>query len=141
MIRRIAREIVLQSLFQIDFTKCEPAFALETAVEFQTEGDEEKTVVEVHKEEELAKAKEYAETLLNGITKAILKLLIPALASMLLTGPLKECLQPTETFCVLRLMKCCLQRKSLLPALLLTKQLKLPSCTVLTSLLVSSTVF
>lgn len=67
MIRRIAREIVLQSLFQIDFTKCEPAFALETAVEFQTEGDEEKTVVEVHKEEELAKAKEYAETLLNGI--------------------------------------------------------------------------
>ena len=60
MIRRIAREIVLQSLFQIDFTKCEPAFALAAAVEFQTEGDEDKAVVDVHKEEELAKAKEYA---------------------------------------------------------------------------------
>ncbi len=67
MIRRIAREIVLQSLFQIDFTKCEPAFALAAAVEFQTEGDEDKAVVDVHKEEELAKAKEYAEKLLDGI--------------------------------------------------------------------------
>lgn len=67
MIRRIAREIVLQSLFQIDFTKCEPVFALAAAVEFQTEGDEDKAVVDVHKEEELAKAKEYAEKLLDGI--------------------------------------------------------------------------
>jgi len=42
MIRRIAREIVLQSLFQIDFTGCEPENALAAAVAFQTEGDDEK---------------------------------------------------------------------------------------------------
>lgn len=67
MIRRIAREIVLQSLFQIDFTGCEPESALAAALEFQTEGDEEKVIVSVHKEDELAKAKEYAELLLKGI--------------------------------------------------------------------------
>lgn len=32
MSRRIARELVLQSLFQIDFTECEPQAALEAAM-------------------------------------------------------------------------------------------------------------
>lgn len=32
MSRRIARELVLQSLFQIDFTECEPQSALEAAL-------------------------------------------------------------------------------------------------------------
>ena len=67
MIRRIAREMVLQSLFQIDFTKCEPETALQAALEYQKEGDEDKTVVDAHKEEELTKAMEYAQKLMDGI--------------------------------------------------------------------------
>ncbi len=67
MIRRIAREMVLQSLFQIDFTKCEPEAALQAALEYQKEGDEDKTVVDAHKEEELTKAMEYAQKLMDGI--------------------------------------------------------------------------
>ena len=67
MIRRIAREMVLQSLFQIDFTKCEPEVALQAALEYQKEGDEDKTVVDAHKEEELTKAMEYAQKLMDGI--------------------------------------------------------------------------
>ena len=35
MIRRIARELVLQSLFQVDFTKTEPEAALAAAMEAQ----------------------------------------------------------------------------------------------------------
>lgn len=71
MIRRIAREMVLQSLFQIDFTKCEPEAALQAALEYQKEGDEDKTIVDVHKEEELTKAMEYAQKLMNGILSNI----------------------------------------------------------------------
>lgn len=71
MIRRIAREMVLQSLFQIDFTKCEPEAALQAALECQKEGDEDKTIVDVHKEEELTKAMEYAQKLMNGILSNI----------------------------------------------------------------------
>lgn len=55
MIRRTAREIVLQSLFQIDFTGCDPEKALEAALE-------------EHAHEAAAKARSYAEMLLNGIT-------------------------------------------------------------------------
>ena len=71
MIRRIAREMVLQSLFQLDFTKCEPEAALQAALECQKEGDEDKTIVDVHKEEELTKAMEYAQKLMNGILSNI----------------------------------------------------------------------
>ena len=41
MIRRVAREMVLQSLFQMDFTQAEPAEALAIALEVQQ--DEEKS--------------------------------------------------------------------------------------------------
>lgn len=67
MIRRIAREIVLQSLFQIDFTKCDPESAIQMAWEYQKEGDNDKVVVDSHKEEELAKAMGYAQKLMEGI--------------------------------------------------------------------------
>ena len=52
MIRRVAREMVLQSLFQMDFTQAEPAEALAIALEVQQ--DEEKS-------EEAEKAVAYAE--------------------------------------------------------------------------------
>ncbi len=54
MIRRTAREIVLQSLFQIDFTGCSPEQALEAALE-------------EHEPEAAAKARGYAQMLLQGI--------------------------------------------------------------------------
>ena len=41
MIRRVAREMVLQSLFQMDFTQAAPAEALAIALEVQQ--DEEKS--------------------------------------------------------------------------------------------------
>ena len=58
MIRRVAREMVLQSLFQMDFTQAEPAEALAIALEVQQ--DEEKS-------EEAAKAVIYAEKVLKAI--------------------------------------------------------------------------
>lgn len=72
MSRRLAREVVLQSLFQIDFTACEAAQALSSAL---AEHDEfiylEETEVEVEelqaKKASCLKAKEYAETVLNGV--------------------------------------------------------------------------
>ena len=67
MIRRIAREIVLQGLFQIDFTGCAPEAALNAAYEYQLDGDDEKSVVDARKEEELTKAFEYAKKLMAGI--------------------------------------------------------------------------
>lgn len=54
MIRRIAREVVLQSLFQIDFAKTETEAALEASLA-------------EHQEKEAAKAKPYAEKTLQGV--------------------------------------------------------------------------
>ena len=54
MIRRIAREIVLQSLFQIDFSRCDAAGALEASLA-------------EHEEKDAAKAKAYAEKTLSGV--------------------------------------------------------------------------
>jgi len=57
MIRRVAREMVLQSLFQMDFTDAKPEEALHIALEVQQ--DEEKS-------EEASKAVGYAEKVLKG---------------------------------------------------------------------------
>jgi N utilization substance protein B len=57
MIRRVAREMVLQSLFQMDFTQAGPEEALAIALEVQQ--DEENS-------EEAAKAVEYADKVLKG---------------------------------------------------------------------------
>lgn len=54
MIRRIAREVVLQSLFQIDFSKCEPEAALNAALA-------------EHEEENAPKARDYASDVLAGV--------------------------------------------------------------------------
>lgn len=53
MIRRVAREMVLQSLFQVDFSNVEPEAALEAALVEQETG-------------EAKKAYAYAETVLKG---------------------------------------------------------------------------
>lgn len=73
MSRRVAREVVLQSLFQIDFTACEVEQALNSSLaehdEFiyleETEGElaEELQV----KKASCLKAKAYAEAVLNGV--------------------------------------------------------------------------
>ncbi len=60
MIRRVARKMVLQSLFQMDFTEAEPAEALAIALEVQQ--DEENS-------EEAVKALKYAEKVLKGTTE------------------------------------------------------------------------
>ena len=54
MIRRIAREVALQSLFQIDFNSCEAAVAVEASL---TE----------HDEENAPKAYDYALQLVQGV--------------------------------------------------------------------------
>ena len=54
MIRRIARELVLQSLFQIDFAQVDCEAALNAAVEERSDKSAEK-------------AKEYARDVLNGV--------------------------------------------------------------------------
>ena len=54
MIRRIARELVLQSLFQIDFAQVDCEAALNAAVEERSDKSAEKT-------------KEYAQDVLNGV--------------------------------------------------------------------------
>lgn len=54
MIRRIARELVLQSLFQIDFAQADCEAALNAAVEERSDKSAEK-------------AKEYAQDVLNGV--------------------------------------------------------------------------
>lgn len=53
-IRRIAREVALQSLFQIDFNSCEAAAAVEAAVA-------------EHEEQNAAKAQSYALSLVEGV--------------------------------------------------------------------------
>lgn len=60
MIRRVARKMVLQSLFQMDFTEAEPSEALAIALEVQQ--DEENS-------EEAVKALKYAEKVLKGTTE------------------------------------------------------------------------
>ena len=62
MIRRVAREMVLQSLFQMDFTQAEPAEALAIALEVQK--DEENS-------EEAVKAEKYAEKVLKGTAEML----------------------------------------------------------------------
>ena len=62
MIRRVAREMVLQSLFQMDFTQAEPAEALAIALEVQQ--DEEKS-------EEASNAVKYAEKVLKGTAEKL----------------------------------------------------------------------
>ena len=72
MSRRLAREVVLQSLFQIDFNEC----TVESALTSSLEEHEEFAWLEMQ-EEALAeasakiasslKAKEYAECVLNGV--------------------------------------------------------------------------
>lgn len=54
MIRRIARELVLQSLFQIDFAQVDCEAALNAAVEERSDKSAEK-------------AKKYAQDVLNGV--------------------------------------------------------------------------
>ena len=54
MIRRIARELVLQSLFQIDFAQVDCEAALNAAVEERSDKSAEQ-------------AKEYAQDVLNGV--------------------------------------------------------------------------
>lgn len=54
MIRRIARELVLQSLFQIDFSEGEGANALNAAIEERADKSAEK-------------ARTYAQDVLNGV--------------------------------------------------------------------------
>ena len=83
MIRRIARELVLQSLFQIDFAQVDCEAALNAAVEERSDKSAEK-------------AKEYAQDVLN----------------MLLTGPWSVCRLSTVIFCGSPFMKCFLQQKS-----------------------------
>ena len=62
MIRRVAREMVLQSLFQMDFTRAEPAEALAIALEVrQDEGNGA----------EAAKAAAYAEKVLKGTAEKL----------------------------------------------------------------------
>lgn len=57
MIRRVAREMVLQSLFQMDFTQAGPEEALAIALEVQQEEENS---------EEAVKAVEYADKVLKG---------------------------------------------------------------------------
>lgn len=73
MSRRVAREVVLQSLFQIDFTACEAEQALNSSL---AEHDEfiylEETECELAEELQVKKAsclkaKAYAEAVLNGV--------------------------------------------------------------------------
>ena len=62
MSRRVAREMVLQSLFQMDFTQAEPAEALAIALEVrQDEGNGA----------EAAKAAAYAEKVLKGTAEKL----------------------------------------------------------------------
>ena len=60
MIRRVGREMVLQSLFQMDFTQADPEESLKIALEVQR--DEEKS-------EEAEKAFGYAEKVLKGVSE------------------------------------------------------------------------
>lgn len=58
MIRRLSREVVLQSLFQIDFTNCNKEAALEASLA-------------EHNPKDAEKAKAYAVKTLNGILEHV----------------------------------------------------------------------
>lgn len=98
MIRRIARELVLQSLFQIDFAQVDCEAALNAAVEERSDKSAEK-------------AKEYAQDVLNGVL-ANSEAIDAGSVSMLLTGPWSVCRLSTVIFCGSPFMKCFLQQKS-----------------------------
>lgn len=65
MIRRTAREMVLQSLFQMDFTDAKPEEALEIAEEVQDGMNGLPAAAAAHRDE-VAKAMPYARTVLLG---------------------------------------------------------------------------
>ncbi len=72
MSRRLAREVVLQSLFQIDFTACEAEQALNSSIaehdEFIYLNDAEGEAEELQaKKAACLKDKDYAATILNGV--------------------------------------------------------------------------
>lgn len=72
MSRRLAREVVLQSLFQIDFTACEVEQALNSSLaehdEFIYLAETEEVSDELQvKRVACQKAKNYAELVLNGV--------------------------------------------------------------------------
>lgn len=72
MSRRLAREVVLQSLFQIDFTACEAEQALNSSLaehdEFIYLAETEEVSDELQvKRVACQKAKNYAELVLNGV--------------------------------------------------------------------------
>ena len=70
MIRRVAREMVLQSLFQIDFTQAAPEEALQVALEEQKSGDFSEEVPEAEenrKPADVDKAEGYAREVLQGV--------------------------------------------------------------------------
>ena len=94
MIRRIARELVLQSLFQIDFAQVDCEAALNAAVEERSDKSAEK-------------AKEYAQDVLNGVLANS-----EAIDARILTGPWSVCRLLIVIFCGSPFMKCFLQQKS-----------------------------
>ena len=72
MSRRLAREVVLQSLFQIDFNECTAESALNSSLEEHEEFawlemQEEAPAEASSKIASSLKAKEYAECVLNGV--------------------------------------------------------------------------
>ena len=72
MSRRLAREVVLQSLFQIDFNECTAESALNSSLEEHEEFawlemQEEAPAEASAKIASSLKAKEYAECVLNGV--------------------------------------------------------------------------
>ena len=70
MIRRVAREMVLQSLFQIDFTQAAPEEALQVALEEQKSGDFSEEVPEAEENRmpaDVDKAEGYAREVLQGV--------------------------------------------------------------------------
>lgn len=72
MSRRLAREVVLQSLFQIDFNACEAEQALNSSLaehdEFIYLNETEEVAEELQaKKVSCQKAKEYAEAVLHGV--------------------------------------------------------------------------
>lgn len=87
MIRRTAREIVLQSLFQMDFTDAKPEEALEIALEVQNEDEGAKNPA-AHRAE-VAKALPYARTVLEG-TEANLEAIDGLIAKYAINGDVKR---------------------------------------------------
>ena len=96
MIRRIARELVLQSLFQIDFAQVDCEAALNAAVEERSDKSAEK-------------AKEYAQDVLNGVL-ANSEAIDARISEYAIDWSV--CRLSTVIFCGSPFMKCFLQQKS-----------------------------